>query len=428
MVQEKILLVGDSLQGPTGFANDGMGIAWGLANKYDVHYLGLQSFRDEKVSINIEGEKRTVIQHANQPRSEKRWDFGRRSLPRLLDDLEPNILLSINDIQMVQHIPEVMCKNSISLQVMDLPAKKFIPEEALIRQLRGELQKFQEKFPRVTKWVQYAPQDGIPPMQMWGQTYNMADQCVAMSNFGKRVFKQYFNMDVPKIWHGVDTAIFTSGKKPKELENRFVLGDMNRNQPRKQPIRTLEAFSKFAQDKPDVLLHMQMDWNDEFGWPIQYFSQLFGIHNKMIQPFKVGMPREDLSKVYNMWDLNLNCTGGEGFGLTHIEGFACGLPSIACDYTTSQELIMDGELSPRGSLVKPIDLLWEKLDVAAVRRSLVDIDDYVRTLNNYYYNRDLIKKHGKNAEIWVKKNCSWKIIASQWHKLMENILSGNEVV
>jgi glycosyltransferase involved in cell wall biosynthesis len=423
MPQEKILLTGDSLQGPTGFANDGMGIAWGLAEKYEVHYLGLQSFRDEKVNINIEGIKRTVVQHANQPRTEQRWDFGKRSLPKLLDGLEPDILLSINDIQMVQHIPDTMCKSSIGIQVMDLPSKKFISDDALLKQLQGELQKFKERFPRTTKWIAYCPQDGIPPMGIWSQIYQMADQCVAMSNFGKDVFKQYYNMDVPKIWHGVDIGIFNPSTKPNNLKDIFVLGNINRNQPRKQPVRTMEAFAKFAKDKKDVALHMQMDWNDEFGWPIQYFSQLFGIQNKMIPPQRVGMPREEVSKIYNMWDLNLNCTGGEGFGLTHIEGFACGLPSLAVDYTTSKELIMDGEPSPRGSLVKPIDLLWEKLDVAAVRRSLVDIDDLVKTMNKYYYNRDLAKEHGKNANEWVRKNCSWTEIGKQWHGLVEEVLS-----
>jgi len=424
-MKEKILLVGDSLQGPTGFANDGMGISWCLADKFDVHYLGLQSFRDEKVKINIEGKQRAVIQHANQPRSNDRWDFGRRSLPRVLDTLEPDILLSINDIQMVQHIPNVMCPNQIRLQVIDLPSKKFISEDAMRMQLEGEMQKFKERFPRFTKWIQYAPQDGEPPMKQWSNIYKMADKVVAMSDYGRYVFKRYFNMDTPRIWHGVDTNIFNNREKPENLKNHFVLGNLNRNQPRKQPVRTMRAFAKFAKDKPDVLLHMQMDWRDEFGWPLDYFANMYGIRNKMIPPQRVGVPREEVAKIYNMWDLNLNATGGEGFGLTHIEGFACGLPSIACDYTTSRELIAEGELSPRGELVKVKDLHWQKMDVAAVQRSLVDEDDMASVLNKYYYDRNLLKQHGKNAEEWAKKNVSWKVIAPQWHKLVENTLSGD---
>ena len=401
-----------------------MGISWCLAEKFDVHYLGLQSFRDERVKINIEGEQRTVVQHGNVPRGKDRWDFGRRSLPVLLDNLEPDILLTVNDIQMVQHVPGIMCPNSIQIPVIDLPSKKFVADYALEQQVKGEIIKFKERFPRETKWIQYAPQDGIPPMQQWGDIYRMADQCVAMSDFGKEVFKQYFNMDIPRIWHGVDTEIFKNEKKPKQLENNFIVGNFNRNQPRKQPVRTMQAFANFARDKPDALLHMQMDWNDEYGWPLQYFAQLYGIQNKMIQPQRVGMPREEVAKTYNMWDLNVNCTGGEGFGLTHIEGFACGLPSIACDYTTSKELIIDGSPGPRGELVD-YQLHWQKLDVAAVQRSLVDIEDLTKIFNKYYYNRDLMKEHGKNADEWAKKNVAWKAIAPQWHNLVDNVLSGD---
>jgi len=425
MVQEKILLVGDSLQGPTGFANDLAGVSWCLADKYDVHVLGLQTMRDEKVNINIEDEQRTVIQHANYPRANNRWDFGTKSLPRLLDELEPEILLTVNDIQMVQHVPNVMCPNAINLNVIDLPSKKFISPEALKQQVEGQMLKFQEKFPRETKWIQYAPQDGDPPMPQWDTIYRMADQVVSMSKYGQWIFNTWFNLDVPYIYHGVDTKGFTDEEKPKDLQDMFVIGNFNRNQPRKQPVRHLAAFSKFAKDKDDVLLHMQMDWNDEFGWPIQYFAQQYGIMNKMIRPRPVGMPREEVAKTYNMWDLNVTPTGGEGFGLTHIEGFACGLPSVATDYTTSKELIMDGKPNPRGQLVKVKDLHWQKMDVAAVRRSLIDVDDLAAAFNKYYYNRDLVKEHGKNARKWVEKNCSWKVIATNWHSLVADVLSGD---
>jgi glycosyltransferase involved in cell wall biosynthesis len=326
---------------------------------------------------------------------------------------------------MVQHVPNVMCPNQISLQVFDLPSKTYIGEEAMNSQVRGQIQRFMEKFPRETKWIQYAPQDGDPPMKQWEQIYKMSDQVVAMSEYGKQIFKKFFDMEVPRIWHGVDTAVFTNQEKPKQFKNMFVVGNLNRNQPRKQPVRCMKAFAKFAKDKPDVLLHMQMDWNDEFGWPLQYFAQLFGIQNKMVPPQRVGMTREEVAKVYNMWDLNYNCTGGEGFGLCHIEGFACGVPSLGCDYTTSRELIMGGSPGPRGSLVKVKDLLWQKMDVAAVQRSLVDEDDLADVYNRYYYNRDLVTEHGKNAEKWVKKNCSWAVIALQWVKVVENVLSGD---
>jgi len=420
-----ILTVGDSIQGPTGFANDLAGVSWCLAKDYDVHILGLQTIQKQIVEIDVEGERRKVTQHPNYPKLNNRFDFGTRSLPILLDQLNPDILLTVNDIQMINHVPVTMCPPGININIVDLPSKTFKSEYALFEELKGQVTKFREKFPRDTKWIAYCPQDGDPPMPNWSGIYRMADQTVAMAKYGQWVFKEFFKMDVPYIWHGVNTKLFNKKNKPKELQNKFVIGNFNRNQPRKQPVRCMEAFAKFAKDKPDVLLHMQMDWNDEFGWPINYFAQQYGIQGKMISPRPIGMPRDEVAKTYSMWDINVTPTAGEGFGLTHIEGFACGLPSIATDYTTSKELIIDGKPGPRGTLVPAKDLYWQTLNVAAVRRSLIDINALADTYNKYYYNRDLVKEHGNNAMEWAKKNVSWGIIQKYWIELVGNVIAGN---
>ena len=422
MSGEKVLIVGDSLTGPTGFAVNGMNIAWSLAKDYDVHYLGLQSYDNSKMKINMEGDEREILHHANMPRAEGvEWDFGQASLPVLLNNLNPEILLTINDIQMISHVPNVMCPDSINIKVIDLPSKEFVSDYAIKESVEGEVQRFKERFPRDTKWIAYCPQDGDPPMQNWKNIYRMADQVVAMSKYGAQIYKDYYNMDVPFIWHGVDSETFKPMGKPDHLKDMFVVGDINRNQPRKQPIRIIDAFSRFAKDKDDVLIHLQKDWNDRFGWPIKYFTDLYGVTNKCIRPGKVGMPREEVAKVYNAWDVNIMCTGGEGFGLAFAESMMCGVPNIANDYTTSKELVDDGWPRPRGLLTK-YELIWEKLDVAAVRRSFVDIDDLVDKLNYYYNKRDKLEKHGENAAKWAKKNLSMKKIGDQWLDLVDKTL------
>jgi glycosyltransferase involved in cell wall biosynthesis len=231
-------------------------------------------------------------------------------------------------------------------------------------------------------------------------------------------------MDVPFIWHGVDSNVFKpmEDNRPKHLEGKFIVGDINRNQPRKQPIRIIEAFSKFAKDKNDVILHMQKDWNDRFGWPLKYFTDLYGVNNKCMRPGKVGMSREEVAKVYNVWDVNLMCTGGEGFGLAFAESMMCGVPNIACDYTTSKELVDDGWPRPRGLLTK-YELICDKLDVAAVRRSYVDIDDLADKLNYYYHKRDKLKKHSENSAKWAKKNLNMNTIGNQWLDLVKDVLN-----
>lgn len=423
MAGEKVLIVSDNLQGPTGFGVNAQGVAWSLADEYDVHVLGLQEVMDRKIILDIEGDPREVIQHRNYPRERELYDFGRRSLPVLLDNLKPDILITVNDIQMVEHVPSVLCPNSITLKVADLPAKKILDDATIQMHLEGELLKFKEKYPRDVKWIQYAPQDGEPPMPFWKQIYMTADKVIAMSKYGQYVFKQYFNMDVDYIWHGVDSAIFKPAEKPESLQDKFVVGDLNRNQPRKQPARLIEAFAKFAKDKDDVLLHLQMDWNDVFGYPIGYLVNLYGIGDKIIQPFQVGMPRKQIPQIYNMWNISVNPTAGEGFGLTTIEAAACGKPTVITDYTTSRELIMDGEPSPRGILVPYVTLFWERFNVAAVQRALIDIDKLVEALEFYYQNRDVMEEHGRNAREWAVKNVALRKLQHKWKAVVKEVLN-----
>jgi glycosyltransferase involved in cell wall biosynthesis len=325
---------------------------------------------------------------------------------------------------MIQHVPSAMYPTDIKIKLMDMPSKKMISKDALEMELESRIQRYKEKFPRDTKWVLLGPQDGDPPMPQWGNIYKSADQVVAMSNYGAQVYKSFYNIDAPVIYHAVDTKMF----KPQErthFKDKFVVGNFNRNQPRKQPVRTMRAFSEFAKDKDDVLLHMQMDWNDHFGWPLHYFSQLFGIQNKVVQPAPVGISREQVAEIYSQWDVNANSTGGEGFGLTTIEGAACGIPNIITDYTTSRELVMDGKPSPRGQLVNPVTLHWDKMDVAAVRRSLIDVKEMADAFQYYYDNPDIRRKHGKNARRWTERHCDIRVIEKKWNDLIKNTLNSD---
>jgi glycosyltransferase involved in cell wall biosynthesis len=229
-------------------------------------------------------------------------------------------------------------------------------------------------------------------------------------------------MDVPYIYHGIDTDMFFP-KEKSMTKDMFVVGNMNRNQPRKHPVKTIKAFAKFAHNKNDVLLWMQMDWNDRFGWPLGYFVNLYGINNKIVQPAPVGGPKEQVVKIYNEWDLNVNTHGGEGFGLTEVEGMACGKPNVATDYTTTKEFTIDGEPSPRGVIVPYTELYWEKMDVAAVQRASIDVSKLTDAFEMYYQNRELIKAHGDNARIWAEENCSIKKIQNQWISLVREVLN-----
>lgn len=424
MTGEKILLVSDSPASPTGFSTSTESIAFYLANDYDVYYLGLQSQKQRDTNITLCGETRTVHELPNFPRTNKRYDFGWKSLPHWLDVIKPDVLLTTNDIQMVQHVPDILCPNEIKINIIDRPSKRMLSEEAIKQEVENQAIRFREKYPLKCRYIMYGPQDGIPPMNSWRFYYEFADQVVAMSQFGQDVYRRYYDMDVPYIYHGVDTDMFRPNRwRPDNLKGAFIIGDINRNQPRKQPVRTMMAFAKFAKDKRDALLHMQMDWRDEFGHPLDYFADLYGIRQKMINPKPVGMPREEVAQMYNMWDIHADASAGEGFGYTFIEAQACGVPVTATRYTTLQELVIQGSPSPRGILVEPETMHWDKMDVAATQRALIDIDKMADAFQEYYDDRELIQKHGENGRRWAVNTVDCRVIEPQWLSLVKDVLN-----
>lgn len=419
---ETILIVGDSPDAPTGFGVHGAGVAWCLARDFDVHYLGFQSIKEEKLKIRKCGIEREITVHPNLPRDPKPDDFAEKSLPVLMDRLQPDVLITLNDIQMVKHIPQMLCPVEARIRIADLPLKRQLTMEAIRMQIERAILLWREKYPRKTKWLMYAPQDGEPPMHDWIKIYMTADKIVAMSKYGKYVFERYYGLDVPYIYHGVDTELFKPREKPPDLQDYFVVGDIQRNQPRKQPIRLIEAFAKFAKDKDDVLLYMQMNWRDPYGWPLEYYVRLYNIVEKIVTPKPFGIPYENIPECYAAMDVNVNPTAGEGFGLTALEGFAMMKPYIATDYTTSRELIIEEYPSPRGTLVPYIDLHWELPTIAAPKRALVDVSKLAETLEFYYKHPEKVCEHGENGRKWVQRY-AWNKIQRCWCEEVNDLLN-----
>jgi len=67
------------------------------------------------------------------------------------------------------------------------------------------------------------------------------------------------------------------------------------------------------------------------GYDVQQLADYLQISNRVIlnEPeIGQGMAEEHLKYVYGSFDVMLTTTQGEGWGLTHMEGMACGIPQI----------------------------------------------------------------------------------------------------
>ncbi len=103
--------------------------------------------------------------------------------------------------------------------------------------------------------------------------------------------------------------------------------------------------------------------------PDEYQIVLIGLTSKQIKnltPRIIGIERtnnvEELVQYYSAADVVMNLSYAETFGLTTVEGFACGTPSIVYDTTASPELITENT-----GIVVPLG------DISAVKDAVVEI-------------------------------------------------------
>ena len=292
------------------------------------------------------------------------------------------------------------------------------------------------------KTVFYYPSDGEPflPGGVCDVILKKVNKAVAMSKFSQKQAKEFHGLDTEYIPHACDEKFFTPMSKDERqalrslwgISDRFVVGCVARNQPRKMLDRTLKAFAKFAEDKEDAVLLLHSDPFDKAtSFDISLLIKILKIQNKVlftgVQYFS-GFTYEQMREVYNLFDVFLLLTSGEGFGIPFIEALSCEVPVIATDYTTSSEIIEEGGKS--GELVSLQGFEREKdkniystlTGSWNVERGVASVSDACEKLNKLYYSRDLIETYGKTGRRKVLKNYTWDVVMPQWNNLFDSMI------
>jgi len=113
----------------------------------------------------------------------------------------------------------------------------------------------------------------------------------------------------------------------------FIVGVVGRNQPRKRIDLAMLYFAKWIKQtrNQNAYLFLHIGPTGDRGFEVQQLAKYLQIHNRIIvsEPeIGHGMPEEHLKFIYGSFDVMLGTPQGEGWGLTHMEGMACGVPQI----------------------------------------------------------------------------------------------------
>lgn len=248
--------------------------------------------------------------------------FGYYDLEKVLVGLRPEIVISINDNGALER----HCK------IVDYVNKKYSLKIKKICYLPIDCYNLPESF-----------FDRIKCDEMW-----------ALTKFGRDVMlNANFKGSIKIVPHGMDTQSFykLGDTKdvlrikwlPERLRNRFIILNTNKNQIRKRLDITLAAFRELHRKFPGKIAMilktgLTPSINDGGLELIPEIKKLGEDVERDIVVIDKSLSIVELNEIYNLVDVNINSSIGEGWGIIPCEVALCGIPQLVPDNTSYPEI------------------------------------------------------------------------------------------
>jgi len=252
-------------------------------------------------------------------------------------------------------------------------------------------------------------------------------------------FATGMRLSIRVINPGCEPDVFYPLSEEERKETRKKLGitgsrklfvNVNRNQWRKDPGRTLLIFHEFHKDHPECILYMHMKMWD-VGGNLATMANMIGM--SMFEPGlevmfasqefseQVGVSREFLNRIYNAADALISTTTGEGWGLTTTDAMAAICPVIIPRNSSAIEII--GENEERGYLARSggdVDHLIFPYGTTDNPREIVHAEDMLRAMERVYSHPEEAREKAVLAREWTLQH-TWAHAKEQWKALFAEI-------
>lgn len=311
------------------------------------------------------------------------------------------------------------------------------PIGSKIVEIRNSLQSHGKK---TFKWIFYYPIDAQPKENWISKSAMLADVPVAYTEYGKSESVKLvpeIEYKLKVIPHGINEKVFYPLNKEviAEFKKDYFLGrttgkylvtNINRNQPRKDIARTMQIFRLFKNQVPQSVLYLHMKAND-VAYNLHEMARNFELipDEDYIIPKdfdeNTGLSEKIVNAIYNASDLVMTTTLGEGWGLSMTESMATKTPVIAPNHSSLTEMLADG----RGMLItagkRQSDWIALQYDNERVR-PVVDVAEFVDKMVFLHNNPDVAKEMAEKAYSHVINNLTWDIVGKKWLETFKEAL------
>jgi len=424
----KILMVNEASFLRTGYAVYGKEVLSRLHNAgYEVAELATYCGPDDerlseipwKVYPNIPGENDPDRHTYN---SESTHQFGEFSFERVCLDFQPDIVFDIRDYWMFEH---------------------------------EERSPYRPHF----KWAIMPTVDSIPQQEQWMSTYQSADAVLTYQDWSGNAL---IHQSGGKIdWRGsaspAAASVYRPAKNRDELKTLLglgpdvtIIGTVMRNQRRKLYPELFKAFRKFLDrtKRKDVVLYCHTSFPDN-GWDIPYLIKEFGLSSKVFFTYTCdrcqfafpttfqdalthcrqcnsraahlvsvqrGVEEDVLAMVLNMFDLYVQYSVCEGFGMPMVEAASCGTPIAAVDYSAMSDVVRRV-----GGYPIPLKMLYREMETGC-DRAYPDEDKFVEILEKFCTLPKMLRdKKREDTRSAVNKHYSWDKTAEKWMEVFDSL-------
>ena len=273
------------------------------------------------------------------------------------------------------------------------------------------------------KWIGYFPLDGGPFYPPWETMLKNVDELVTTSEFGRQIFQDGLpSRRIHVIYHGVDTAVFRPLpererlKSHERIRGKFVVGCVARNQPRKNIPALVKAFAQLSARIEDLHLYLHMNPCD-VGYDLVTLLHRYRLQGRADvsgPDFSLheSLADEQLNRLYNLFDVMVLPSTGEGFGLPIIESFAAGVPVMATDYSACSELVRG-----RGELVRMLTTVTAGTNL--IEQAVIDVEHLSSCIEKLYRTPKLARQHAE-AGLAFARDLTWASLMPKWLQLISS--------